>query len=91
MQFRDYQDYAIESIFRYFEEGGEGNPVVAMPTGTGKSVVIGGFIQRAFQRYPGQRVMKLTHVKELIEQNFEKLLAIWPTAPAGIFLSLIHI
>lgn len=85
MQFRDYQDYAIESIFRYFEEGGEGNPVVAMPTGTGKSVVIGGFIQRAFQRYPGQRVMKLTHVKELIEQNFEKLLAIWPTAPAGIF------
>lgn len=85
MKFRDYQDYAIESIFRYFEEGGEGNPIVAMPTGTGKSVVIGGFIQRVFQRYPGQRIMKLTHVKELIEQNFKKLLAIWPTAPAGIF------
>ena len=85
MKFRDYQDYAIESIFRYFEEGGVGNPIVAMPTGTGKSVVIGGFVQQVFYRYPGQRVIKLTHVKELIEQNFEKLLAVWPTAPAGIF------
>lgn len=85
MQFRDYQDYAIESIFRYFEEGGEGNPVVAMPTGTGKSVVIGGFIQRVMERYPGQRIMKLTHVKELIEQNLERLLSIWPTAPAGVY------
>lgn len=84
MQFRDYQDYAIEAIFRYFEEGGEGNPIVAMPTGTGKSVVIGGFIQKVMQRYPGQRIMKLTHVKELIEQNFARLLDLWPTAPAGI-------
>lgn len=85
MIFRDYQEYAIESIFRYFMDGGTGNPIVAMPTGTGKSVVIGGFIERAFQRYPGQRIIKLTHVKELITQNFEKLLAIWPTAPAGIY------
>lgn len=85
MKFRDYQEYAIDAIFRYFESGGRGNPIVAMPTGTGKSVVIGGFIQRVFQRYPGQRIMKLTHVKELIEQNFSKLLDIWPTAPAGVF------
>lgn len=51
---------------------------------TGKSVVIGGFIKRAFQ-YPNQRVLNLTHRKELIDQNFEKLLTMWPTAPAGIY------
>lgn len=85
MKFRDYQEYAIASIFRYFEQGGKGNPIVAMPTGTGKSVVIGGFIREAMLRYPGQRIVMLTHVKELIEQNYEKLLALWPTAPAGVY------
>src|SRR5690606_23327156 len=85
MKFRDYQEYAIASIFRYFEQGGKGNPIVAMPTGTGKSVVIGGFIREVMLRYPGQRIIVLTHVKELIEQNYKKLLALWPTAPAGVY------
>lgn len=85
MQLRDYQEDAVEAIFNYFAEGGVGNPVVAMPTGTGKSVVIGAFVRRVLERYPGQRIIKLTHVKELIQQNYEKLMAIWPTAPAGIY------
>lgn len=83
--FRDYQEYAIDSIFSYYEAGNSGNPIVVMPTGTGKSLVIGGFIHKAMKLYPGLRVIKLTHLKELIEQNFEKLLALWPTAPAGIY------
>jgi DNA repair protein RadD len=29
--------------------------------------------------------MMLTHVKELIQQNYEKLKSWWPTAPAGIY------
>lgn len=82
---RWYQDEAEYSIFDYFERGNVGNPVVAMPTGTGKSVVIANFIRRIFQLWPNQRVMMLTHVKELIEQNAEKLMSIWPTAPLGVY------
>lgn len=85
MKLRDYQQYAVDSIFQYFEDGGTGNPIVAMPTGTGKSLVIAGFIQQACKSYPSTKVMKLTHVKELIEQNYDKLLKIWPTAPAGVY------
>jgi DNA repair protein RadD len=85
MEFREYQDAAIESVFDYFIAGKKGNPIVAMPTGTGKSVVIGGTIQRALYRYPGTRVIALTHVKELIRQNAEKLEMIWPGAPLGIY------
>jgi DNA repair protein RadD len=29
--------------------------------------------------------MILTHVKELIQQNLDKLLQLWPTAPAGVY------
>lgn len=82
---RDYQDAAVGSIFRYFEEGGQGNPLVALPTGTGKSLVIADFIQKAFQMYAGQRFIKLTHVKELIGQNYRTLLEQWPTAPCGVY------
>jgi len=87
MVLRPYQDNAVESVWQYFQEGGTGNPVVAMPTGTGKSLVIGGFVKSVFDAYPNQRLMVLTHVKELIEQNYDKLLKMWPTAPAGIYSS----
>lgn len=85
MLLRDYQDAAIAALFGYFENGGRGNPIIALPTGTGKSVVIGEFIRQALFKYPQTRILKLTHVKELIRQNLEKLLAIWPSAPVGIY------
>lgn len=87
MKLRPYQWDGICAIWDYFNNGGTGNPIVAMPTGTGKSVVIGGFVRTVFDAFPNQRVMILTHVKELIEQNFDKLYQIWPTAPAGIYSS----
>lgn len=87
MQLREYQSYAIDSIWKYFQDGNQGNPIVAMPTGTGKSVVIGGFAMSVYQHFHNQRLLVLTHVQELIEQNFEKLITMWPSAPAGIYSS----
>ncbi len=82
---RWYQDEAELAIFDYFNKGGKGNPIVALPTGTGKSVIIANFIKKIFEQWPTQRIMMLTHVKELIEQNAEKLLSVWPTSPLGIY------
>lgn len=80
---RPYQQTAIYSIFGYFTQN-NGNPLVAMPTGTGKSIVIGGFCKQALEMFPSTRIMMLTHVQELVEQNADKLLKMWPTAPLGI-------
>lgn len=81
---RDYQDIAVNSVWDYFMQH-TGNPIVAMPTGTGKSVVIALLVQRILAHWPNQRFLILTHVKELIEQNARKMQDLWPTAPIGIY------
>lgn len=81
---RHYQAEAVQSLFDYFITNG-GNPVVALPTGTGKSYVIAEFVRRCLEMWLPTRILIVTHVKELIEQNFRELIEIWPTAPAGIY------
>ena len=80
---RYYQEDAIQSLFTYFEQE-TGNPLVALPTGTGKSLVIAEFIRRACAMFPHTRILKLTHDKKLVRQNFNTLLEQWPTVPGGV-------
>lgn len=83
MSTRDYQTWAEQIIWQYFAEN-TGNPVIAMPTGTGKSHVISNLLSGMIRAFPSTRAMVLTHVKELVAQNYAKFLANWPTAPAGV-------
>ena len=80
---RAYQHEAVDSLYTYFSNN-KGNPLIAMPTATGKSIVIAMFLESIFKSWVSQKVLVLTHVKELIQQNYAKLLDFWPTAPAGI-------
>lgn len=82
-QLRWYQEEAVQSIYNYFMSK-TGNPVVALPTASGKSLIPAVFIQRAMHIWPNQKFLLITHIKELIKQNADKLLAIWPEAPLGI-------
>ena len=81
---RGYQERAVEAIYRYFEKN-KGHPLVVMPTGTGKSLTLSAFVKSAIESWPDTRVLVLTHVKELIEQDYAALLRLWPEAPAGIY------
>lgn len=85
MSERWYQAEAIQSIYDYYGAGNVGNPIIALPTGTGKSHVISGFIKSVMTTWPNQRFLMLTHVKELIDQNAKKVRAEWPQAPIGIY------
>lgn len=85
MQLRPYQLEAKNSIFEYFQQGKTGNPLVSMPTGTGKSLVIADFIKQVMEQWPNQRILVMTHVKELLVQNSDKLKTLWPRAPYGIY------
>ncbi|MER2529745.1 MAG: DEAD/DEAH box helicase [Candidatus Competibacter denitrificans] len=67
------------------ESGGEGHPLIVAPTGAGKSVIIAALIRNVLTNYPGSRIICLAHVKELLTQNLDKLLRIWPSAPVGVY------
>ena len=80
---RVYQAAAKDAMFDYWEAGG-GNPLVNMATGTGKSVVIAKLAEKLLRNYDGFRILMTVHVKELVTQNAQNLLRVWPQAPLGI-------
>jgi len=85
IQLRPYQTDGLDAIWNYFQSGNTGNPVLAWPTGTGKSVVPAIFIESVMRLWPTQRFLMITHVKELIQQNYNVLLKVWFNAPVGIY------
>lgn len=62
-----------------------GHPCLVLPTGAGKSHIIAALCKNALQNWPETRILMLTHVKELIEQNAEKMRQHWKGAPMGIY------
>lgn len=84
MILRDYQRRAVDDIFSYFEKS-DGWPVALLPTAAGKSVILATFIRETCTQYTDARIMVLTHVAKLLKQNMEKLLSVWPDAPADFY------
>ena len=81
---RPYQRKAVDDIFRYFETD-DGDPVAILPTAAGKSVILATFMREACEQYAGTRIIVLTHVAKLLKQNMQKLLTVWPEAPADFY------
>ncbi|WP_062233149.1 DEAD/DEAH box helicase [Aureimonas sp. N4] len=84
LQLRPYQRAALDALYAYWE-GNVGSPLIVLPTGAGKSLVIAKMVQELLEQFPMLRVAIITHSKELIVQNFKELIGLWPSAPAGIY------
>lgn len=82
---RPYQQRAIDELYAWFRANPKGNPCLVLPTGSGKSHIIAALCKDALSNWPDTRVLMLTHVKELIEQNAAKMREHWPNAPMGIY------
>ena len=81
MQPRYYQKEANDAAWDYLRTQ-PGNPLIVLPTGAGKSLVIAMLIQQA--REYDARVIVLQHRKELIEQNAEKIRVLCPGVSVGL-------
>lgn len=84
IKLRDYQVRALDMLYDWLRKN-DGHVCVEMPTGSGKSVCIAELCRDALTKWPQTRILILTRSIELITQNAEKLRAIWPNAPIGIY------
>jgi DNA repair protein RadD len=81
---RPYQERAIEELYAWLERNSNGNPIVDMCVGAGKSVVIAELCKRCIAQHPTTRIVMTVSSRELCLQNMEKLLNVWPEAPVGV-------
>ena len=71
MKRRDYQDAAIKTTLSYCKRT-QGNPLIVLPTGSGKSFVISELAEEIHALIPTKKILVLAHRKELVEQNAAK-------------------
>ena len=74
---REYQQEAVNAAVKYFQKKRD-PAMIVLPTGAGKSLVIA-----ELARIAKGRVLVLAHVKELVEQNYQKYRSY--DLPAGIY------
>jgi len=82
LQPRWYQSDGNDAVWKYMAEK-SGNPVVVLPTGAGKSLLIALLIQQALEF--GGRVVVLAHRKELLQQNADEIRGLIPGVDVGIY------
>lgn len=85
MILRDYQEEALSKLFDFWATEAGKAPIIAAPTGSGKSLIIGEFCRRVCSESPHVKIMVLAHVRELLTQNEKELKAVWPEADTGIY------
>ena len=83
MKLRDYQQEAVDAVLAYWSKGGA-NPLVEVPTGGGKSAILGELARVVVQECGG-RVVIATHRAELIEQDAAACRRVWPMAPLAVW------
>lgn len=82
---RPYQEEALRGLDLCWQSRAEANPIVVVPTGGGKSILIAESARRCLQRRRGARVIVATHVQELVDQNYRAMRRVWPDAPTGVY------
>lgn len=83
MKLRPYQQRTLDDLYAWWvsHPGADQAPLVSVPTGGGKSVIIAELVRLLFDTWPDAhpRTVVIVPSKELAEQNAEKLIALLPT------------
>lgn len=79
IQLRQYQEDCGAALMKDIEN--TGNPILQLPTGSGKSLIIADIARRCKERWGGIKVLVLTHRAKLVEQDADKFrkLGIFPS------------
>ena len=81
---RPYQEDAIAALFDWFQTQ-DGDPLVVLPTGAGKSAVLSAFLQQARANYAPLRAVIVVTRAELVKQNARTAALFLPPSDVGIY------
>jgi DNA repair protein RadD len=84
MELRPYQREAIDATFAWVQAN-DGHGLIVIPTGGGKSLIMGTLIKEALENYPAGRALILAHRKELIQQNVRAVATAMPLGRIGVY------
>ena len=84
MKLRPYQKRAIDAL-REALAAKAGNPLVVLPPGTGKSLLVAELIRSARKANPNARIFVLTASKELVVQNADELRRLCPDETVSMY------
>lgn len=83
MELRSYQQAAVDAVWEAIRAR-KANPLLVLPTGSGKSLVIAELCRVAWEQWGGRSIV-LCHRKELIQQNAAKIQSLLPGADVGLY------
>lgn len=83
MILRPYQEAAKAAFYDHLRNRDDA-PCIVLPTGAGKTPVIASICRDVVREWNG-RVLVLAHVRELLTQAVEKLVALDRTLPIGVY------
>ncbi len=74
MPLRPYQNEAVVKTLKYFTQGNTGHPLVVLPTGAGKTHVLGGLCQMIHTKWPTVSILVVSHVQQILKPDYTALL-----------------
>lgn len=69
---RKYQELCVTKTSHALQKNSLSAPLIVMPTGSGKTIVISAMIEMILRSDPDAKFLVLAHVSELVEQNYKK-------------------
>lgn len=86
MILRPYQEVIAPQVFDYMISNPGRNPCIAIPTGGGKTIIAADIIKHALEKWPKTKILVVSHVKEILEQDYDALTA-YLNIPVGLYSS----
>lgn len=81
---RPYQIEAVSALLRDIKDH---HPLVAAPTGSGKTFIIADFIYKYLEKTPSHNILILSHTSEILTQDYNALQLFFPGIIFGLYSS----
>ena len=85
IKLRWYQSEAAEALFNAVDGNLDTHPIAVIPTAGGKSFTLCEFINLYLSKHPSDRILVLSHVAEILEQDHASLVTYFPGVDIGLY------